>query len=38
MHRDPFDRILIAKALVEGFTLLTADHKLAEVGVKLLPP
>lgn len=25
LHRDPFDRILIAQALVEGITLLTAD-------------
>lgn len=25
LHRDPFDRILIAQATVEGITLLTAD-------------
>lgn len=25
LHRDPFDRILIAQAIVEGITLLTAD-------------
>jgi len=25
LHRDPFDRILIAQAMVEGITLLTAD-------------
>ena len=24
-HRDPFDRLLAAQALVEGFTLVTAD-------------
>lgn len=24
-HRDPFDRMLVAQALVEGLTLLTAD-------------
>lgn len=29
-HKDPFDRILIAQANVEGFTLLTADKKIAE--------
>jgi PIN domain nuclease of toxin-antitoxin system len=29
LHRDPFDRILIAQAVVEGITLLTADEKLA---------
>lgn len=28
-HKDPFDRILIAQALVEGITLLTADKELA---------
>ena len=25
IHKDPFDRLLIAQARVEGFTLLTAD-------------
>ncbi len=29
LHKDPFDRILIAQALVEGITLLTADPLLA---------
>ncbi len=27
-HKDPFDRILVAQALVEGITLLTGDRKL----------
>jgi PIN domain nuclease of toxin-antitoxin system len=26
LHKDPFDRILIAQAIVEGITLLTADQ------------
>lgn len=26
LHRDPFDRILVAQATVEGMTLLTADR------------
>jgi len=26
LHRDPFDRMLIAQAMVEGITLLTADR------------
>ena len=30
IHRDPFDRLLVAQALVEGVTLLTADKRLAE--------
>jgi PIN domain nuclease of toxin-antitoxin system len=29
IHRDPFDRLLIAQAIVEGITLLTADPLLA---------
>jgi PIN domain nuclease of toxin-antitoxin system len=29
LHKDPFDRILIAQALVEGIMLLTADANLA---------
>ncbi len=29
LHRDPFDRILIAQATVEGITLLTADAMVA---------
>ncbi|MDB5476175.1 MAG: twitching motility protein PilT [Phenylobacterium sp.] len=32
VHRDPFDRLLVAQATVEGVTLLTADAKLAEYG------
>jgi PIN domain nuclease of toxin-antitoxin system len=26
LHKDPFDRILIAQAIVEGIILLTADQ------------
>ncbi len=29
IHQDPFDRILIAQAQVEGITLLTADRTVA---------
>jgi len=28
LHRDPFDRILVAQALVEGLTLVTADRTI----------
>jgi PIN domain nuclease of toxin-antitoxin system len=28
-HRDPFDRLLIAQAIEEDLTLVTADHRLA---------
>jgi len=30
LHKDPFDRILIAQAMVEGMTLLTADAVVAK--------
>lgn len=30
IHNDPFDRILIAQATVEGITLLTADAVIAQ--------
>jgi PIN domain nuclease of toxin-antitoxin system len=29
LHKDPFDRLLVAQALSEGITLLTADAQLA---------
>jgi PIN domain nuclease of toxin-antitoxin system len=30
IHKDPFDRLLVAQATVEGITLLTADAVLAQ--------
>lgn len=30
IHKDPFDRILVAQATVEGITLLTADGLVAQ--------
>ncbi|MBV8046869.1 MAG: type II toxin-antitoxin system VapC family toxin [Paludibacterium sp.] len=30
IHKDPFDRILVAQSLVEGITLLTADPLVAQ--------
>ena len=32
LHKDPFDRILVAQARVEGLTLLTADKAIAKYG------
>ena len=29
LHRDPFDRLLVAQANVEGMTLITADAQVA---------
>ena len=30
LHKDPFDRLLLAQALSEGVTFLTGDEQLAE--------
>lgn len=30
LHKDPFDRILVAQALVEGISLVTADPVMAQ--------
>jgi PIN domain nuclease of toxin-antitoxin system len=30
IHRDPFDRMLVAQAIVEGLTLLTSDRTVAK--------
>ncbi len=30
LHKDPFDRILVAQATVEGFVLLTSDAMVAK--------
>ena len=35
-HRDPFDRLLIAQARVEGLTLVSADPNFPAYGVPLL--
>lgn len=32
LHKDPFDRLLLAQAITEGITLLTADVQLARYG------
>jgi PIN domain nuclease of toxin-antitoxin system len=29
IHKDPFDRVLVAQAVVEGITLLTIDSRVA---------
>jgi PIN domain nuclease of toxin-antitoxin system len=30
IHKDPFDRLLVAQSMVEGITLLTADPVVAQ--------
>ena len=36
LHRDPFDRMLVAQAQSEGLTIMTADARLADYEVPLL--
>ena len=33
IHRDPFDRLLIATAFAEDMTLITADSNIARYNV-----
>lgn len=35
-HRDPFDRLLIAQALVEGLRIVTRDPTFAQYNVPVL--
>ena len=35
-HRDPFDRLLIAQAMVEGMTILTADAAFRRYNVDMV--
>ena len=36
LHRDPFDRMLVAQAQLEKLTLLTADRQLEKYDVQVL--
>ena len=36
LHRDPFDRMLVAQACAEGMTLVSADGQLGQYNVDLL--
>jgi PIN domain nuclease of toxin-antitoxin system len=33
LHKDPFDRILVAQAIVERMPLVTKDDRLHQYGV-----
>jgi PIN domain nuclease of toxin-antitoxin system len=35
-HRDPFDRMLVAQAAVEGLTLVSRDESIARYDVDIL--
>ena len=36
LHRDPFDRLLVAQAQVEDATLVSGDETVAQYPVKVL--
>ncbi len=36
IHRDPFDRMLVAQAELEGRSLVTRDRRLTEYGVQIV--
>lgn len=36
-HADPFDRMLVAQARLEGLTLVTRDRRLERYGVAIIP-
>ncbi len=35
-HKDPFDRLILAQALIEGMTIVTADPKLSDFGAPVI--
>lgn len=35
-HRDPFDRLLVAQALIEGAAVISGDEKLLPYGARLI--
>jgi PIN domain nuclease of toxin-antitoxin system len=37
-HRDPFDRLLVAQARLERFTLVTTDERIRAYDVAVLDP
>jgi PIN domain nuclease of toxin-antitoxin system len=37
LHRDPFDRMLVAQALIEGAALVTVDSMVQQYDVTTLP-
>lgn len=37
LHRDPFDRLLVAQARVDGRTLVTADEQVRAYDVSTMP-
>lgn len=36
LHRDPFDRLLVAQAIAEGLTVVTRDPAITQYGVAVI--
>ena len=36
LHADPFDRLLVAQAVVNGMTILTPDAEIEQYAVRTL--
>jgi len=36
LHWDPFDRMLVAQAIVHGMTILTPDPEIEQYAVRVL--
>jgi PIN domain nuclease of toxin-antitoxin system len=36
LHKDPFDRMLVAQALMENISLISTDQILSDYGAKIL--
>ena len=36
IHRDPFDRMLVAQAQAEGLEIITADEFIPKYGIKTI--
>jgi PIN domain nuclease of toxin-antitoxin system len=37
LHGDPFDRMLVAQAQLEGLAIVTRDRKIARYDVAVVP-
>lgn len=35
-HKDPFDRLIIAQAVIDGMTILTADRAFSDYSVSVI--
>jgi PIN domain nuclease of toxin-antitoxin system len=37
LHKDPFDRLLVAQAMLESLTIVTRDRNIARYDVSVVP-